>query len=64
MQCCANCNNSVYTNEGNITFYYLCCITNEKYLSKQAESYCCDKYTDDYLEYCETAANSHKSIED
>ena len=44
MQCCKNCNNSIYTNEGNITFYYRCLMTGERFLSKQAESYCCIDY--------------------
>ena len=47
MQCCKNCNNSIYTNEGSIAFYYKCLITGEKYLSKQAESYCCINYEED-----------------
>ena len=64
MQNCTTCNNSEYTNEGSYSFYYRCCITGMRYLTQQAESYCCNEYTDDFLEYCETASNSHKSIED
>ena len=44
MQCCKNCNNSIYTNEGSIAFYYRCLMTGERFLSKQAESYCCIDY--------------------
>ena len=47
MQCCKNCNNSIYTNEGSITFYYKCLITGIRYLSQQAESYCCIDYKTD-----------------
>ena len=44
IQSCTNCLNSIYTNEGNITYYYKCKITCESMLDHQAECYCCENY--------------------